>query len=356
MTLAATAGWFVVHVLWIGAVIGGLVAVLLAMLGDRRAHLRHSLAYAGLMLTLLLPLAITLGTVDLFSRSARMQATGLVDRAIGMPTFVVWRGYLVRGAAVAWVAGLGIVTIRVAAARRRGSRLRLADTAHSDASLRQMVERLRGDLGVTRPVCVLVSRLADVPMVFGWRHATILLPARASHDLNTTQLTAVLAHELAHVRRRDYAANLVQVAADVILWFHPAARWLSRRVRIEREYCCDDVAVGVAGDPQDYARALATLEDARHDCSLVVAAVAATSGTLLDRIQRIVGEPRPILTLVRAISAFVLAFAIGSVVATLAQVVPPALPLDVRLRSRTPPPAGARMPAGAPMAPRVLQR
>jgi beta-lactamase regulating signal transducer with metallopeptidase domain len=342
MTLAATAGWFVVHVLWIGAVIGGLVAVLVAMLADRRAHLRHALAYAGLMLTLLLPLAITLGTVDFFSRSARVQATGLVDWAMGMPAFVVWRGYVVRGAAIAWVAGLAVVTIRVAAARRRGARLRLTATTHADSSLQQMVERLRADLGVTRPVTVLVSRLADVPMVFGWRHATILLPARASHDLNPTQLTAVLAHELAHVRRRDYAANLVQVAADVMLWFHPAARWLSRRVRIEREYCCDDVAMPLARDPQDYARALATLEDARHDCSLVVAA---SSGTLLDRIQRIVGEPRPMLTLERAIGAFVLAITIGAAVATLAQVVPPALPLDVRLRSRTPPPAGARTPA-----------
>lgn len=353
MTIAATVGWFVVHALWIGAVIAGLVAVLLTRLGDRRAHRCHALAYAGLMSTILLPLAITLGTVDVFSQSARMQATGLVDRAIGMPTFVVWRGYLVRGAAIAWVTGLVIVTTRVAAARRRGSTLRRPDTTEPDSSLRQMVDGLRADLGVTRPVTVLASRLAEVPMVFGWRHSTILLPVRASHDLNATQLTAVLAHELAHVRRRDYAANLVQVAADVILWFHPAARWLSRRVRIEREYCCDDVAMRVARDPQDYARALATLEDARHDCPLVVAA---TSGTLLDRIQRILGERRPNLTLVRAIAALVLAIAIGSVVATLTQIVPPALPLDVRLRSRTPPPAGARMPASAPMAPRVPQR
>jgi beta-lactamase regulating signal transducer with metallopeptidase domain len=359
MTIASTAGWFVVHVVWIGAVISGLVAVLLTSLGDRRARLRHALAYAGLMLTILLPLAITLGTVDFFSRAARMQATDLVERAIGMPTFVVWRGYLVRGAAIVWGAGLVIVIIRVATAQRRAATLRRTDTTQPDASLRQMVERLRADLGVTRPVTVLASRLAAVPMVFGWRESTILLPVGASRDLNTTQLAAVLAHELAHVRRCDYALNLVQVAADVMLWFHPAARWLSRRVRIEREYCCDDVAVPVAHDPRDYARALATLEDARHDGSVVVAvvaAVAATSGTLLDRIQRVVGEPRPVLTPVRATAALALAIAIGGMVVALAQIVPPALPLDVRLRSRTPPPADTRMPASAPLAPRVPRR
>ena len=164
----------------------------------------------------------------------------------------------------------------------------------------------------------------------------------------------MIAHELAHVRRRDYALNLVQVAADVILWFHPAARWLSRRVRIEREVpaattwpCAWRAIHGTMRVPWPRSKTRGTT--ARSSSR-------ASSGTLLDRIQRIVGEPRPILTPVRAMPRFALAIAIGSVVATLAQVVPPALPLDVRLRSRTPPPAGARMPASAPLAPRVPQR
>jgi bla regulator protein blaR1 len=164
----------------------------------------------------------------------------------------------------------------------------------------------------------------------------------------------VIAHEIAHVRRRDYAANLLQVAADLILWFHPAARWLSRRARIEREYCCDDIAVGLAADRADYARALAGLEEARHDCPLVVAAA---SGTLLDRIQRVVGQPRPMLTPARAAAGLALAIAIASIVAALAQVVPPAVPLDARLRSRSPaPPDGGRTRTPGPALPRVPQR
>ena len=204
--LAAAAGWFVVHIFWIGAVIGGLAAVLLTMLGDRRARLRHALAYAGLMLTILLPLAITLGTVDFFSRAARVQATGLVERAIGMPAFVVWRGYVVRGAAIAWVAGLVIVTIRVAAARRRGATLRRTDTTRArllaaadgrEAPRRSRCHATRDRAGFT------ARRSADGVRLAARRPSCCqLAPA---DDLNTTQLTAVLAHELAHVRRRDYA-------------------------------------------------------------------------------------------------------------------------------------------------------
>jgi bla regulator protein blaR1 len=352
--MIATAGWFIVHAIWIGAIVGGLAAVLLATIGDRRARLRHAMAYAGVMLMILLPLAVTLAGVDLFSRTTRAQASSVVERAVGLPAFVVWRGYTVRAAAIAWTVGLIVVAVRVGMARRRGTALRQTGTLDPGDPLRQIVASLRARLGVTRPVTVRASRLAEVPMVFGWRHSTILLPVRASNTLDVRQLTAVLAHELAHVQRRDYALNLVQVAADVVLWFHPAARWLSRRARIEREYCCDDVALRVSRDPSDYARALATLEEARHDCSLVVAA---TSGTLLDRIQRIVGQPRAALSPIRAATVLVLALALGSAIATLAQVVPPGVPLNARLRTRTPPPqSGAQAPMTGPTLPRAPQR
>ena len=190
-------------------------------------------------------------------------------------------------------------------------------------------------------------------MVFGVLRSTILLPEKASSNLDPDQLKGVLAHELAHVRRRDYAANLLQVAAEAAIWFHPAARWVSRRIRIEREYCCDDEAIRIGTDPADYARALARLEDARYDCPLVIAA---SSGTLLDRIRRIVGHPRPVLTPVRAAVTLLGAIGLASAIATLAQVVPPGVPLDAKLKARRPGPAGAVIPAPGPSFPRTADR
>lgn len=160
----------------------------------------------------------------------------------------------------------------------------------------------------------------------------------------------MLAHELAHVRRRDYLANLIQMAAETLLFHHPAAHWISRRIRTEREYCCDDVAVSVGTDPADYARALAALDDARDDCRM---AVAAASGTLLDRIQRIVGHPRPVLTPVRGIAALAAASVTAAILLTLASVVPPQLPLDVKMRSKTPGPNVEGPPPGGVSFPRT---
>ena len=83
---------------------------------------------------------------------------------------------------------------------------------------------------------------------------------RRFRSSNAAQVEAILAHELAHVRRHDYLVNLMQTLAETLLFYHPAVWWLSARIRDEREHCCDDVAVAVCGDPVGYAAALAELE------------------------------------------------------------------------------------------------
>ena len=178
-------------------------------------------------------------------------------------------------------------------------------------------------------------------MVLGWLRPVILLPSGTAGSLAPRQLRAILAHELAHVRRRDYLANLIQMAAETLLCHHPAAHWVSRRIRTEREYCCDDVAVSVGSDAADYAHALAALDDARDDCRL---AVAAASGTLLDRIQRIAGHPRPMLTPMRGLAALLAASFLAAIMVTMTSLIPPSLPLDVKMRSKGPGPMGP--PAG----------
>src|SRR5688572_32524715 len=101
-------------------------------------------------------------------------------------------------------------------------------------------------------------------MLIGWLRPVILIPASVVSGLTTAQLEAVIAHELAHVRRHDYIANIVQTAAEILLFYHPACWWISRQIRAEREHCCDDIAVGVCGGGVLYAAALAALETRRR--------------------------------------------------------------------------------------------
>jgi peptidoglycan/xylan/chitin deacetylase (PgdA/CDA1 family) len=121
----------------------------------------------------------------------------------------------------------------------------------------------------------------------------VLLPAAALAGLTPAQLDALLAHELAHVRRHDYLVNLLQSLAETLLFYHPAAHWLSRRVRAEREHVCDDLAVEATGDAITYARALVALEELRRrTCRTPQFALAADGGSLRHRVQRLLLAPR----------------------------------------------------------------
>jgi uncharacterized protein (TIGR03435 family) len=155
----------------------------------------------------------------------------------------------------------------------------------------QTLDKLKFRVGVLRPVRLLVSALVQVPTVIGWIRPAVLVPVGALAGIAPKHIEVLLAHELAHIRRHDYLVNILQSIAESLLFYHPAIWWVSSHIRTERELCCDDVAVAVGGDPLTYARALADLE--LHRPEHFSPALAATSGSLRDRIARVLGESRP---------------------------------------------------------------
>jgi beta-lactamase regulating signal transducer with metallopeptidase domain len=326
-------GWAVVHSLWQSSFVAGLTAMAIGIVPERRCQSRHTIACVGLAVMVVAPIATALASVDLLGNDTRRQVVQIVEGTVGLPTLVVWRSFVVRSAAVLWIAGAALCLARLRIEWRRARRLRLHELSDPGASVRRIAADLRRQLSVTETVDVFRSGLASVPMVLGCRRPVIVLPARSLAELTSSQVRTVLAHELAHIKRRDYLTNHVQILADLLLFYHPAARWVSRRIRAEREYCCDDVALAIAKSVGEYGKTLLMVDSARDRCHL---AVAAASGTLLDRVQRIAGYPRPLITL-RGTLAVVIGSLLASTVFALAMVVPPSLPLDVRMRTRMPP-------------------
>jgi bla regulator protein blaR1 len=129
----------------------------------------------------------------------------------------------------------------------------------------------------------------QVPAVAGWLRPVVLLPVGALAGLPAAQVEALLAHELAHIRRHDYFVNMLQGVAEALLFYHPAVWWVSGHIRAEREHCCDDAAVAVGGDVLAYANALIELESRR--APRAAALVAANHGSLADRVRRLLGQP-----------------------------------------------------------------
>ncbi|MBC8869320.1 MAG: HEAT repeat domain-containing protein [Planctomycetes bacterium] len=192
--------------------------------------------------------------------------------------------------ALAWLVGVLVLSLWNVGGWLTAHRLRLVGTSPVSNEiakrLRQLAERMR----VARPARLLRSTLVEVPAVVGWFRPTILLPIGLITGLMPSELDAILIHELAHIRRYDYLVNLFQRVIETLLFYHPAVWWISRRIRIERENCCDDWVVAVTGDSLSYARTLTRFGELRHTGEGRLSAGQAISvdgGSLSSRVRRL---------------------------------------------------------------------
>lgn len=184
-----------------------------------------------------------------------------------------------------WVVGILVCSIRPIWSLWAQWHLRRRGLSAVPESIQSMMTRLAVQIGLTKDVRVAQSTLVKVPMVFGYLRPVILMPASVITGLTATQLEAVLAHELAHVRRHDWLINAFQVMVETLLFYHPAVWWLSKCIRQERELCCDDIALSLNIDKAVYARMLLTLEELRQKS--ITPALAATGGDLAQRVRRL---------------------------------------------------------------------
>lgn len=191
-----------------------------------------------------------------------------------------------------WFLGALLLSLRFAMGTCQIASLRRASWRLSGSELEEALVRLSGRLGIRKAVRLRAHRRLGSAVTFGWLRPVVLLPASALIALPPAHLEAILAHELAHIRRHDYLVNLVQSAVEVLLFFHPAVWWVSSVIRREREHCCDDLAAAaVSGGAPVLARALAGLAELRSD--LPAPALGVRGGSLLTRVRRLTGAGDP---------------------------------------------------------------
>jgi protein involved in polysaccharide export with SLBB domain/beta-lactamase regulating signal transducer with metallopeptidase domain len=196
-----------------------------------------------------------------------------------------------------------------------------------------VAERLSKRLNLRgRAVALIETVRIDVPAVVGVLRPVILVPAGVFTGLSPQQVEAILAHELAHVRRHDYLVNLIQSAVETLMFYHPATWWISAQIRQERENCCDDVAASICGDRGTYAAALAALEERRGVRADL--ALAASGGKLLARVRRVLNLP-PVSRRSRARSLAAAALAIACAALPLAVIVQQNSPAKAQVSTAT---------------------
>lgn len=309
-TLSQAVGLAVLHFLWQGAAIALVSGVILSLLHRAEANTRYLVGCLGLLVMMASP-ALTLSLAMRSETAPRSHAWPTESAAMvtspsiplvvspGIPFFGeptssrMWRQEarrLLPLVAFVWAFGVLALTGRLLRNWLAVSRIRRQSVTRDGDGLIPVSLRIAAQLGITTPFRVAQSALVEVPMVIGWLRPAILVPTSALAQLSPPQLDAIIAHELAHIRRHDYLINVCQNLVETVLFFHPAVWWLSNRIRLEREQCCDDAAVAVCRDRVSYARALVALEESRQSPETL--ALAATGGSLVTRVQRLLGAPQ----------------------------------------------------------------
>jgi HEAT repeat protein/beta-lactamase regulating signal transducer with metallopeptidase domain len=326
MTAIHVLGWTLVHFLWQGALVAAALGLAFALTRRAAPTTRYALGLAALGVMLVLPFGTALRLTQQSSTAGGEHAPSIVtlgvpdnEPDVAPPDPRTGRGDAVptsRTGSIAaavfgtpeqahellqrwipWIVGLWLVGVVGLSARLLGGLAHVRRLAQSVSepvpdACRRIVEALIDRLGITRGVRIVVTHGVSIPGVVGWVRPVLLLPVSVVTGFTTEQLEVLIAHELAHIRRHDYLVNLVQTVVDTLLFYHPAVWWVSRRVREEREHCCDDVAVRVNGDSRLYATALLELETARAPWLRLMPAAA--GGQLLRRIRRLLAhEPAP---------------------------------------------------------------
>ena len=189
-------------------------------------------------------------------------------------------------AVVVWLGGVIVMFVWHFGGWIQVRGLRQGGTRAAGAKVQEMFDRLLTRLRVRRSVRLLESVRVAVPVVVGLLRPVVLLPIGAVTGLSPGQLEAILAHELAHIRRRDCLVQMLQAIMETLLFYHPGVWWVSRQIREESEQCCDDLAVGLCPDRLGYAHALAKVAELGSVQQTAFAA-AATGGKLLPRIRRL---------------------------------------------------------------------
>jgi hypothetical protein len=213
--------------------------------------------------------------------ASEFDVTGDLAQSSGLPA---WSTLVL----CTFAAGLLLASSRLALGVWAVERLRRSSRPLQDAALERLSDQIVADLGVCLPVELREADGLGSPATIGWRRPAILLPPEW-RAWNTTQQRVVLAHELAHVARRDYPACLLARLSVALHWYHPLVHWLASRLRLEQELAADATAARLSGGLEVYLSTIARLA-LNHDHSPSAwperpLLTHAWTGTLLRRIE-----------------------------------------------------------------------
>lgn len=299
-------GWTVIHSLWQAALLAALTGLGMLLMHRRPARERYLLSLAALAgvlvwaaFTFLSYYEPALPATEISGLAIPADAVGLIEVEShsfwNSAVFQQFSDYFAQHTpliAMAWLMGMTFFALRMLGSLLYAKQLKRRHTQPLSEQWTLRMQDFTNRMGIRRAVRLLESAVVKTPMTIGYLKPVILLPIGMVNNLSPQQVEAVLAHELAHIYRRDYLINIFQAIIETLFYFNPAVWWLSAAVRAEREDCCDDIAVPYCNNSLDYAKALLSVQEWSQSAPSFALAFANGKNRLLNRVRRILNHPQ----------------------------------------------------------------
>ena len=291
-------GWSMIHSVWQSGIVALILLFVLQLLRPYSAQARY-LASLIAMLTVAIIFTATflrayaatlnpISTVALADTAASIEPLATFNDRFSFSIGSFIDAYLPHIVSI-WAIGFSLLIMKYVAEFLYCRHLLNTATTAMPSHWQFTSERLHEQLHISKRAVIRLTNQIDVPCVIGHIKPVILVPLGLMTSLQQQQLEAILLHELAHIKRKDYLVGLFQCFTTALLFFNPILHWISSRIDIERENACDDIAVEACGDRLLFASALKDVAKFNLQNSLAMASNRSKKTTLL-RIDRLL-EP-----------------------------------------------------------------
>ena len=288
--------WMLVHSLWIGMVFTLLTGMVLIATTRSKAAVRYNLLAILFFLFLLAcgasffwELFTTSVPSDRFlvaaSESQKINSLAHLFQDF-LHFYAAHTFYIV----IAWSLLFCAKAAQLAGAFAYNHRIQQQRLPITDPQWKTTFQQLAVRLGIRQEVALFESAVLHIPVVIGHLKPLIFLPAGVLTRLSPAEVEAILLHELAHIKRKDYLVNLFQLGAESIFFFNPALLWMSALLREVREHCCDDIAIATTNNKKGFIQALVSFREVAAVPTRYAVAFPAAKNQLLKRVSRIIHQ------------------------------------------------------------------
>lgn len=290
-------GWTLLHSIWQGLLIFCALKLIIKALPTSRSSLRYNMSLLALVSLVLWSVitfydqwekAIVTTTNSIALNNTDLLLQNNISNTTLLQQLLVYLDTNMNTIVQLYIAGVLLLLGRVAYNIYALKRIKDSSPSFIKDQYQELLNKSLAQLNIRSKVLLTISDKINVPMVIGTLKPMILLPLASVNNLTTAQVETIILHELAHIKRHDYLINIIQVIIETLLFYNPSIWLISKQIRTEREFCCDDIVTNNTDAKVHYAQALAQLSELQSSNKLSVAATGSNKHKLLNRIKRII--------------------------------------------------------------------